>query len=130
MEDYNLRLTFTMNVTRKDIFDILDVAFEGAIGYWADVHNHEEELGENHLPFIDGTMFDIYDAEDWDDFLGVLDESTILKGIERAIEQGYLIEYKWFRMNGNGIELDLCNVDAEVADVIVQLGMFDDIIYG
>lgn len=126
--DYSLRLTFTLNVSREDLKDILGVACFGGINYWACLN---ESTDTNDTEFLNGEAYCVTDAEDEDEYLGVLDEMTMLKGIERAVEGGYFAEYNWYRFaEGNHIEIDMYNVDSDVADVIVQLGMFDDIIYG
>ena len=49
-----------------------------------------------------------------------------LEGLQQAIEDHWFADYEWCIGN----ELDTCNVDAEVADVIIQLALFGDIIYG
>ena len=54
----------------------------------------------------------------------VLTREKLLKGIRRVIEARGVDS---FYFNG---EMDCCNVDAEVADIMVQYALFGDIIYG
>lgn len=50
----------------------------------------------------------------------------LLYGIESAIKQEYYSDYNWYEDG----KLDTCQIDSEVADVIVQLGLFGEVMYG
>jgi len=52
--------------------------------------------------------------------------AQLLNGIKKAYDGNYFAEYEWC----DGKTIDTCQIDAEVADVIVQLALFDDVIYG
>jgi len=58
-----------------------------------------------------------------------LDRDMLLEGIRLAIEDRYFANYRWY---GVGCEngLDCCEIDAEVADGIIQYALFEEIIYG
>ena len=56
----------------------------------------------------------------------MLNIDNFLAGLQQAIEDHWFADYEWYIGN----EVDTCNVDAEVADVIIQLALFGDIIYG
>lgn len=50
----------------------------------------------------------------------------LLFGIELAIEQEYYANYNWYEDG----KLNTCQIDSDVADVIVQLGLFGEGVYG
>lgn len=50
----------------------------------------------------------------------------LLFGIESAIEKEYYADYNWYEDG----KLNTCQIDSEVADVIVQLGLFEDVRFG
>ena len=121
-----VNITKTVKVTAEDIDDIMCSAFEGGINYWcrkAEVVG--DYLGEYASEQISrGGKVKLYDAEEDEVYELTLDK--FLKGIEMAIQHNYYVEYGWC----DGTIIDTCQVDACVADVIIQLALFDDVIYG
>ena len=115
-----------IKVTEEDIDDIMCSALEGGINYWcrkAEVVC--EYLGEYASEQISrGGSLNLYDAEE--DEVYELTLENLLKGIQLAVEGNYYEDYEWVLGDG----LDVCQVDAEVADVIIQLALFDDVIFG
>lgn len=115
-------------VTKEDIDDIMCCAVEGGINYWcseAAVPKGEEYLGEYASEQISrGGTLKLYDSESGEEY--TLTRDLLLKGIALAISQSYYSGYNWYA----GGTLDACQIDADVADVIIQLALFDDIIYG
>lgn len=126
METYDLTITKTIKVTEEDIDDIMSTALEGGINYWCNkAEVFGKRLGEYASEQIArGGVLKLYDTEENE--MHVLTRSRLLKGIKQAIEGNYFACYNWF--DGNAI--DTCMVDAEVADVIIQLALFGDIVYG
>lgn len=108
----------TFNITDEDIDDIMADALDSGIGYWCgEVEVVGDYLGEYASDQISrgGTLV-FHDAEDPED-VHAMDLESFLKGYRMSIELGYF----------SG---DLDNeYDAETADVIVQLALFDDVIY-
>ena len=126
MKTYHVEVHNTIAVTAEDIDDIMCAALEGGITYWCNKAKVTGAyLGDYASEQISrgGTLL-LFDAEDGEVY--ELTCEKLLKGIKLAYEQQYFVEYEWC----NGKELDCCNVDAEVADCIVQLALFDDVIYG
>lgn len=121
-----VNITKSVKVTAEDIDDIMCSALEGGINYWcckAEVVG--DYLGEYASEQISrGGTLKLHDAEE--DEVYELTLEKFLNGIELAIQHNYFTEYSWC----NGTELDTCQVDAEVADCIIQLALFDDVIYG
>ena len=126
MENYNIEVNKKYTVTPQDIDDIMVTALEGGIDYWcrkAEVVG--EYLGEYASDQISrGGSLILYDAESSDYW--ELDLEKLLYGIQKAIEDDWFDDYDWY-VDG---ELDCCQIDAEVADTIVQLALFDDIVFG
>lgn len=121
----NLKMDVTIN--QRDIDDIMSIALEGGITYWC---SYAEVVGGEYLgeyasdQISRGGKLKLYDAEE--DKQYTLTLSKLLKGIEAFIE--------WDRgaheiVNHDG-EIDTYKIDAEIADQIIQLALFGDIIYG
>lgn len=126
METYDLTITKTIKVTEEDIDDIMSTALEGGINYWCDkAEVFGQRLGNYASEQIArGGTLKLHDAEDNRNHL--LTRNGLLKGIKQAIEGNYFACYNWF--DGNAI--DTCMVDAEVADVIIQFALFEEVVYG
>ena len=126
MKTYNIEVNKKYIVTSEDIDDIMCAALEGGINYWcrkAEVVG--EYLGDYASEQISrgGTLI-LYDAESSDKW--ELNLENLLHGIEKAIEDNWFDDYGWY---DNGV-LYTTEIDGEVADVIVQLALFDDIVFG
>ena len=133
MKKYDVRTANGIfKVTEEDIEDIMCTALEGGINYWA----HYDRSDEEYLPYKD------YDDEPFSElctrillsggWVWLIDEDyncltldKLLTGIQRWIDGGY-------DMYGavDGEELDCGSIDSECADCIIQLALFDDVVYG
>lgn len=115
-----------IKVTNEDIDDIMATALEGGITYWCNkVTVVGKYLGEYASEQISRNgKLKLHDAEEGETYELTLNK--LLNGICKAIEHDYFVDYGWFVGN----KLDTGMVDAEVADVIIQLALFDDVIYG
>ena len=126
MENYNIEVNKKYTVTPQDIDDIMVTALEGGINYWcrkAEVVG--EYLGEYASDQISrGGSLILYDAESSDHW--ELNLEKLLDGIQKAIEDNWFSDYDWYVGGG----LDCCQIDGDVADVIVQLALFDEIVFG
>ena len=125
--EFYIDIAKTVKVTTEDIDDIVATAFEGGINYWCgSARVVGDYLGEYASEQISrGGEVILTDFEDEEEEY-TLTRSKLLKGIKLAIDGDYYSEYEW--VNGN--ELDPCQIDAEVADVIIQLALFGEIVYG
>lgn len=126
MENYFVTIERKIKVTQQDIDDIMVTALEGGINYWCrKAKVVGEYLGEYASEQISrgGTLI-LYDAEDDNEY--ALDLEKLLCGLQKAINDYWFEDYDWY----NGKALDTCNIDADVADTIIQLSIFDDVIYG
>lgn len=121
-----LYINLKIEVTDEDIDDIMTTALEGGITYWCNKAEVEGKyLGEYASEQIArGGTLKLYPADE--DKTYTLTLEKLLKGIEQAIEEEYFLSYEWWGVSG----IDTMNVDADVADVIIQLALFGTIVYG
>lgn len=126
MEKYKVNISTELTITQEDIDDIMCTALEGGITDWCSktkvVGEYLGEYGSEQISR--GGKLLLYDMVEDQEY--ELTREDVLKGIKMAVEHGYYKNYGWC----DGHFLDTCNVDALVADVIVQLALFEDVIYG
>ena len=127
MDSWFIPVKQQIKVTASDIDDIMCAALEGGISYWCGrvevVGNYLGDYASEQISR--GGTLKLYDCEDMDEVYE-LDREKLLKGIKKAYEECYFADYEWC----DGSVIDTCQVDAEVADVIVQIAIFDDVVYG
>ena len=140
----------TIKITKEDVVDILSSAMDG-IGYWGRIVPNSEQykeakkwIRENEEPdyeicyeeviaqmLFDGKSVTIRDIED--DKESWLSLSNLSYGIRKAFQEGYYSDYNWLVPDGGGSNkwhLETSQIDAEVADVIIQLAVLGEIVYG
>ena len=131
-------------------FDIFVTALEGGIGYWSVCEEYQwrrkfvptTEPGAKITVAEESDIFGFYavvrdeedpvdgEPRDWR-----IDHGTIEKGIAKAfqyaVENGRLSDYNFVALaklkHGRFDNLDF---DAETADIIVQFGLFGELVYG
>jgi hypothetical protein len=102
-----------MKRTKQDINDIFITACEGGVNYWARVSNYSPENGTAKL----------HEVGDENSVIAIhsLNSSVIRKGLKLALES----EYEGIR------KIAVIDIhDAIEADIIVQFGLFGEVIYG
>ena len=112
-------------VLRRDIDDIMACALEGGITYWCDNARVVEDryYGEYASDQISrGGSLELHDYVE--DENRIINLDNFLNGLELAIKKGYA---KHWYSNG---KIDMMNMDAVAADIIAQLAIFGDVIYG
>ena len=120
---YPIRAEVRLEITAKDVDDIMVAALEGGINHWCSrVEVVGTYLGEYASEQISrcGSLR-LYDRESNDVYELTLEK--FLDGIRRHIESQCHI-----CIDNGGI--DTSDVDAEDADCIIQYALFQDIIYG
>ena len=140
----------TIKITKEDVVDILSSAI-GGISYWGRIVPNNEQykeakkwLRENEEPdyeicyeeviaqmLFDGKSVAVRDIED--DQESWLSLSNLSYGIQKAFQEGYYSDYDWLVPDGGGSNkwhLEPDQIDAEVADVIIQLAVLGEIVYG
>lgn len=126
-------VSYDIDITQEDLFDILTTAFEGGIGYWCesieviskgtDWGNIREEDHEYSAANIAaGGSAELYCSEDMD-VPYVLTRDLVISGIERVLSEK-LVCYTKDSTEWIG------DIDADIADVIVQYALFGMLVYG
>ena len=132
--EYEVKVCVKIGLTAEDIEDIVVTALEGGIGYWACLNNigedwenapKDEAVSETAARLLmEGKKLEFLDEEDRDT-VWTMSLDDLLKGIKMFVEEGY-DRYGAFVHN----EFDGCMFDAEGADIVFQLAMFGEIVYG
>ena len=134
MKTYNISITnANIKITEENISDILSSAIYGGIGYWAIIDNTGVEVNANESYeevytkiLVGGGYIKVIDVDVEDDPITYwFNLNELLSGIQLWIELGM---DRYGAVNGN--ELDCGNIDSECADCIIQLTLFDDVVYG
>lgn len=128
-------------VTDENVQDVIDTAALGGITYWATEPTEEEFAG---LP--DGKEYTIVEGSD-DTFFGggreiegvhYLSKDDVREAYRKLLDpeqkhvnrriHGYIVQSWVGGEDGQGI--DAGQIDADTADVIVQVAIFDEVVYG
>ena len=143
----------TIKITKEDVVDILSSAI-GGISYWGEIvpndwqyekakkwlrENAEPDYDDGEICYeeviaqilFDGKSVTVRDSED--DKESWLSLSNLSYGIRKAFQEGYYSDYNWLVPDGGGSNkwhLEPNQIDAEVADVIIQLAVLGEIVYG
>jgi hypothetical protein len=133
---------FRYGLKASYIADVLITAFEGGIGYWAQIHSYQKPpngtpfpfkmslvpSGENYmpsyawLPLVKGGAVILTDDSGEEAFEPV---TLDLKAIKRGLDLMHTVAGGFHLKN-----LLSENYDAETADVFVQLAVFGEVIFG
>ena len=129
MNKYTFSFTKTFTFDETEITDVISSAIYD-IGYWCVIDNDtdiwdetSDSLSDDHT-FEDvffevlkrGKSVELIDVEDSDE-VWELTMDKLINGIKLTIEQGY-----W-----NG---DFDEIDGEVGDIIFQMALFGEIVFG
>jgi len=126
MEDkkFNIHINMNVDLTQKDVDDLMCTALEGGICYWcgrAEVVG--EMLGEYaHEQISRGGTLILHDAECPDKWELTLEK--FLRGVELYIKNGDRVMVEDFKL------VDFGELDAEDADCIVQYALFGRLVFG
>ena len=119
MENMKLKIEMEVTLTQDDIDCIVAMAFDGGIGYWcwkATVVG--EYLGEYASDQISrGGKVMLLD----DDGEHELNPENFAEAMKRVIAEG--------RLTIEDGEIDAGEVDADIADLIVQYAIFGELVY-
>ena len=120
-----IEVTRRVKLTDEDIDNIVCTALEGGITYWC---SSAEVVGGDYLgeyasdQISRGGSLRLYDAEEGKVY--ELTKSQFINGFAEACRDGYLNN----AFEGDGF--DTGEIDAEIADVIVQYALFGEVVYG
>lgn len=121
---------FRVNIERdlppQFFYDILTTAAEGGIAYWADYRvKRAEDLSVTEI-------YDLSDAESGEQFPDYVDVFDIFRAVQDVVARRAKVS-SWVR---EAVLSDVetgesgCRIDADVADVLVQLALFGEVVYG
>ena len=122
-------------VTARDqlFFDLFTTALEGGIGYWSECSAYHWELdGVEGTYDVQGFRADVYDAEEDDAEKLVIDRSVIARGYRLATSREWRNKLAWSSDKPPIVitaDTDW-DYDAGDADLVVQLGLFGEVVYG
>ena len=146
-----LKPTIQVKITKEDVLDIICSAVNGGVGYWGETSANGEDYSEakKHLVeqgvdlkdicyeevfaqiLFDGKSLEITDIENDKKYFLSLEKLFI--GLQAAIEEGYYSHYNWYVPKGDGFgewQLNCCQVDSAVADIIIQFSLFGEVLFG
>lgn len=114
-------------IDQEFIDDVMCSALEGGIGYWARIKKVDKTNVTEPFDCLSdcvsrGAVIHFGDVEEEED------DSKWQFGINEFVK-GFT---KYINKEGHGLEpsTDSCNIDAIHADVIVQLGLFGEVVFG
>jgi hypothetical protein len=118
----------TVYVSDQLASDIMTTAAEGGSNYWAHfeaIANREGDYGAEWAAVI------VTDTEDHDETEYRADLNTIRAGLRRIMTEGELCgQHICDAVAAAVTSNDAGNLDADAADVVLQIGLFGRIIYG
>lgn len=121
-------------VANNVLLDVFTTAIEGGLDCWSVTEKYHWTLpGTEDTPDLDGFYAEISSNDgDWPGKLRI-DADVVYRGIvalasnaTSANPQTCLICKRVF----DGVEDAVCDVDIDVADAIVQVGLFGEIVFG
>lgn len=123
-----LNMNLKVVVMDEDIDDIMCAALEGGVNYWCDGAEVDGEyIGEYASEQISrGGVLLLHDQEA--DRQCVLSKKNFLIGLEMYLRRPF--GSRILTSINRELRVDVCNVDAVVADSIIQLAVFGDEVYG
>lgn len=120
------------------LWDLFVTALEGGIGYWSEASSYHIWKRDPHrLDDVDGTDPDltgfcaaITDIEQGGDFF--ITASIVLRGLRKFQRgaDGLGDRYDRPPQKLDPDAIDDWDFDAETADIVIQLGLFDQVVYG
>ncbi len=124
MKNHSIEITTKIELSNQEIDDLMVAALEGGINYWCGLATAKlvpEGVEYEYLSELigKGGVIELTDAEDenekWD-----LNLNKFLNGVKEVCKiRGFY----------SGQDL-IDNHDAEVADMIIQFALFDEIVFG
>lgn len=117
-------------ITNEFIDDVLCTAFEGGITYWCDRVDvkYNDYRGAKYASEViskGGTLeivFDDAEFADYDPQFVELTKDKFIKGYKKYVE--FATERKL------PVYTDAGDIDADIADMIVQYAVFDEVVFG
>lgn len=118
-QKFKIRIDIDVDLTQKDLDDLMCTALEGGICYWC---GRAEVVGEMLEQISRGGSLILHDAESSDKWELTLEK--FLRGVELYIKNGDRVTVEDFKL------VDYGELDAEDADCIVQYALFGKLVFG
>lgn len=128
--DKYIEVTAKVRIPNEKIQDMIICAVEGGSNHWARFQfpqNYKDQYGSyEQIPFDNGNI-EVFDIETGE-LLGILNRATVQTGLQLMAHckdiKGKHVPARHFK------NLAMDNEDAETADVIMQLCVMGEIVYG
>lgn len=129
-ETTTVEIVVTAQVSLQTLADIIIVAVEGGIGYWSQTVTYRWTEGPIHT-YADIIEVGDGDEDEEDRKHHKIDLEVVKRGIERCLSQHSAAHSDIIEaVHRAVVEDDAGHVDSDAADVIVQFGLFNEIVYG
>ena len=120
----------TIGLTEEDISDILCACIEGGSNYWCQIQNYGKHWDE-----IENTLPDGHTIEDH--IMALWNSHYLLHIVDTEENNDYYISFDNFLTaiqnvidDGTWDGEDVCDVDGNIGDCIMQYATFKEVIYG
>ena len=124
---FEVHAELTVRLTTEDVDNIMVSALEGGISYWCS----EDEVVEDRRcadwgneQIARGGALVLHDAESDDKWELNIEKFT--QGFRLWLENG---DDRYGAVSGDGT-VDTCEIDGEMADLIVQYALFGEVVFG
>lgn len=124
---FEVHAELTVRLTTEDVDNIMVSALEGGISYWcseAEVIEERRCADWGHEQIARGGALALHDAESDDKWELNIEKFT--QGFRLWLENG---DDRYGAVSGDGT-VDTCEIDGEMADLIVQYALFGEVVFG
>lgn len=124
---FEVHAELTVRLTTEDVDNIMVSALEGGISYWcseAEVVEERRCADWGHEQIARGGALVLHDAESDDKW--VLNIEKFTQGFRLWLENG---DDRYGAVSGDGT-VDTCEIDGEMADLIIQYALFGEVVFG
>lgn len=126
--------------SKKTLHGVFVTALEGGIGYWSTCSKYQWSTGDGTTDDLNGFHAIVSDTEDEDAVPFRIDAELVQRGITQFIAKDFNPRHSGYvriqrlclalQRGGSAAEDALCEMDASDADCIVQMGHFNEVVYG
>lgn len=123
----------TIILTPEDIDDIICTAHYGGISYWCDGVRYDGSQKKTTAEcLLSGGGVQYHLEEEFEDGVEeyTLTLEKLVKGVQMYVMDWVAKPKSFYCILDGECGIDTANIDAEVADCIIQYALFDDIIFG
>lgn len=132
-ESANTTTAVSINLSLSDFFlmGILTTAVEGGSNYWASICDIDRgDTGQGLVRACNLVDREGCGAKSPAGSSYAVNLTTVRVGVERALSQATRVSPHVVAAIYGDLRSDRSEIDAEAADVIVQLGLFGEVVYG